>query len=540
MDTICIRKLVRQYCLDFSFEEALPMEFFDRIEVRRFPGNTKPLVNLTRHLFLPAIILLLVNANATAQNTDTLGKKPYLTLEQCVDYALSHQPRLQSTLINQSITRETNAINLAAWKPQVNVTGNAIHYIQQSGNSVVTGTTGTTGTTVNTGNTGNTNGSGNTTGTGNTGSTGNTGTTGTTGTGSSSSVSTGVSSRTGASYTNTFVPQLTASQAVYSPTLAYIAKSAPLYVKQSKQVTDSSRINVVTSVTKTFYNLLLTLEQINVLKEDTARLGKNVRDTYHQYKGGIVDETDWDQAVISLNNSTAQLKQADENVNPQYAALKQVMGYPTDHDFNVSFDTLQMIKHIGIDTTEQLNFEKRIEYQMLQTDKSLQHQLIHYYQSAWLPTVSAFFSYNYQFENSNLSSLLSKGNPNSLVGLSFSIPIFTGFARVHGVQRAKLQDQLIDRNFDDLRLQIYTEYKSALANYKGNLFNLGQLQKNVNLAKRVYFVVSLQYRQGIVPYLNVITAESNLITSEINYLNALFQVLSNKVDLQKAMGDITY
>jgi len=38
----------------------------------------------------------------------------------------------------------------------------------------------------------------------------------------------------------------------------------------------------------------------------------------------------------------------------------------------------------------------------------------------------------------------------------------------------------------------------------------------------------------------VITAETNLINSEINYLNALFQVLSNKIDLQKAMGNITY
>jgi outer membrane protein TolC len=60
------------------------------------------------------------------------------------------------------------------------------------------------------------------------------------------------------------------------------------------------------------------------------------------------------------------------------------------------------------------------------------------------------------------------------------------------------------------------------------------------MAKRVYFVVDLQYKQGVVAYLNVITAESNLITAEINYTNSLFQLLSSKIDLQKAMGDITY
>jgi outer membrane protein TolC len=58
------------------------------------------------------------------------------------------------------------------------------------------------------------------------------------------------------------------------------------------------------------------------------------------------------------------------------------------------------------------------------------------------------------------------------------------------------------------------------------------------MAKDVYGVVSLQYKQGFVAYLNVITAESNLISSEISYLNALFQVLSSKIDLEKAMGKI--
>lgn len=412
------------------------------------------------------------------------GKDSTLTLAQCIDYALIHQPALNRSLINVNIARETNAVNLSSWLPQVNASGDLIHYIQSPKNGTVT--------------------------------------------------------TTGSNTANSFVPGISVSQSLFSPSLLYAAKSAPLYVKQAQQITDSTKIFLVSAVTKSFYNVLLTLEQINVLKEDTARLGKSLRDAYHQYKGGIVDETDYEEASITLNNSMAQLKQANENVVPQYAALKQLMGYPPQQEFNVSFDTLEMARNIHIDTMQQLQYEKRIEYQQLATDRNLQNEAIHYYKYSFLPTVSAFYNYNLAYQNDRFSDLLNTSYPNSLIGLSFSIPIFTGLSRVHNLRKAQLQQQLITWDEADLKSQIYKEYTTALANYKGNYYNLQLLQKNVNMARRVYFVVTLQYKQGIVPYLNVITAESNLISSEISYFNALFQVLSNKVDLQKAMGTITY
>jgi outer membrane protein TolC len=435
-----------------------------------------------------------------AKDTNINHTNQFLTLKQCIDYALIHQPGLNRSLINVDITKETNAVNLAAWLPQANVTGSLIHYIQLPNNGAAVVSPG---------------GSSSTTG----------GTGGTSLRGTSS---------------NTFVPELDVSQAIFSPTLLYNHRTAPLLVTASQQVTDSTKIYLVTSITKSFYNVLLTLEQINVLKEDTTRLGKNVRDTYHQYIGGIVDETDYEEATITLNNSKAQLKQANENVTPQFATLKQLMGYPPEQQFNVSFDTAQMIQGIHVDTAQQLRYEARIEYKQLNTEKLLQNELIHYYNFQWVPTVSAFFDYDLSYANNNLGKLYSTSYPTSLVGVSFSIPIFTGFARTHNVRKAKLQAKILDVNEIDLKSQIYTQYTTALANYKSNFYNLQLLQKNVSLAQRTYFVVDLQYKQGIVAYLNVITAESNLITSEINYINALFQVLSSKIDLEKAMGSITY
>ncbi len=87
------------------------------------------------------------------------------------------------------------------------------------------------------------------------------------------------------------------------------ARSAPLYVQEARQITDSAKINLVSSVSKAFYNLLLTLEQIDVLKADTVELRRSVVDAYHQYVGGIVDETDYEEATITLNNTLVQLKQ---------------------------------------------------------------------------------------------------------------------------------------------------------------------------------------------------------------------------------------
>jgi outer membrane protein TolC len=400
---------------------------------------------------------------------------------------MRHQPSVQQSLINQSITKATNAIDLSGWYPQVGITANLTNNIQLP-------------TSFNPAN--------------------------------------GVPQKTG--IYNTAIPGIGVTQAIYNPSLIYASKSAPLYLKQAQHATDSAKIDLVSAVSKSFYSLLLTLEQIDVLKEDTVRLGQNVRDAYHQYIGGTVDETDYEEATITLNNSMAQLKQANENVVPQYATLKQLMGYAPEKQFNIQFDTAQMTKETVVDTTEQLQYEKRIEFQQLATAQDLQHQLTGYYQHAYLPTLSAFYNYNYELENDRISKLYNNAYPNSQIGLTLSLPVFTGFWRVQNVHRAQLQEKLLDWSALALKSQIYSEYTSALANYKSNLYNLNIQEQNTTMAKRVYFVVTLQYKQGLVAYLNVITAESNLITSEIGYLNALFQLLSSKIDLEKALGDIPY
>jgi outer membrane protein TolC len=442
---------------------------------------------LSKCLFTLAFSVYLTSyANAQAGIAgDTVNA---FNLDQCIDYALKHQPRLNQAQLGEDIARATNAINLPGWLPQAGVSGNLQHYL----------TLPTTFVKNN-----------------------------------------GVVIQQKAGVVNTFTPVLAVTQTIFNPALIYAGKSAPLYVEQAEQITDSTKIFVVATVSKTFYNLLLTLEQINVLKEDTTRLSKNVHDTYHQFVAGTIDQTDYNEALIALNNSKAQLKQAQLNVNPQYTILKQQMGMPAEQSFNVLYDTTQMQRDIDFDTTQSLDYTKRIEFGQLQTAKKLQAQTERYYHLAWLPTVGAFFDYALAFQNNNFGQLWSNNYPYSFIGLSLNWQLFTGLSRTNNLRRAKLQTRVLDWSEVSLKSQIATEYQLALADYKSNRYNLDVMRDNVDLARRTYDIVSLQYQQGVVAYLNVITAESNLISSEIGYQNALFQLLSSRVDLQKAMGVIT-
>ena len=424
-----------------------------------------------------------------AQKAPANDPVQYLTLDQCQAYALQNQPSLKQSVIDIAIAHKTNAVNLSAWLPQVNLVGNLTHYFTLP-TSFGINSLNPNGPTIE---------------------------------GHSGII-------------NTATPTISATQTIFSPDVLYAMRSAHLYVQQAEQAHDSTKINIISNVSKAFYNLISNLEQIKTLQEDTARLAKNLSDTYHQYVGGTVDKTDYKEATITLNNSKALLKQAVENVRPQYAILKQAIGYPPEKEFNVVFDTIQMKHDITFDTTEQLQFEKRIEFHLLETEKALQHENINYYRYGFLPTLSAFYNYNYEFESNSFSNLFNQAYPFSFIGLSIDLPLFTGFRRLNSLQKAKLQEDRLDLSMDNLKSEIYSEYTSALADYKSNLYNLQEQKENVAMAKDVYNVVSLQYKQGVVAYLNLITAESNLISAEINYTNALFQVLNSKVDLEKAMG----
>jgi outer membrane protein TolC len=111
-------------------------------------------------------------------------------------------------------------------------------------------------------------------------------------------------------------------------------------------------------------------------------------------------------------------------------------------------------------------------------------------------------------------------------------------SRQDNLSKAKLQYQRSRLGMDYLKSKINSEYTLALSGYISNLNELRIAKNNIIIAKDIFNTVKLQYDKGIKAYLEVIVSETDLRTAELNYLNILFRVLSSKMDLEKASGDI--
>ncbi len=437
-----------------------------------------------RRFFVSCLLLVsLYSLEVNAQTGDSLLRDA--TLPGIIQYALKNQPAVQQSLIDEKITDLQIKSKLADWYPQVD-----FNYLYQHNFQVQTSIIG--GNTVKLG------------------------------------------------VDNTSALQFTASQAIFNRDVLLASKTKGAVRLRAKQQTEGTKIDIAVSVSKAFYDVLATQQQIKVVNENIVRLEKSLKDARAQYEAGVVDKTDYKRATIALNNSKASRKINEETIQAKVEYLKALINYPETGSFNIVFDSTQLENEIVLDTLQVLNYSNRIEYQALQTQLKLQEANVKYNKWSYLPSLSANAAYNSNFLNNEFSKLYNQAYPNSYAGLTLSFPIFQGGKRKFNIKEAQWQLKRTDLELVSVKNSINAEYYAALANYKASLANYFALKENVLLAQEVYDVIQLQYRAGVKTYLEVITSETDLRTAKINYFNSLYQVLSNKIDVQKSLGDIRF
>lgn len=442
-------------------------------------------------ILIVLITFLCICSPLKAQNPQSIISDS-ATIDDCIKYAMHNQPLVKQLKIDEGITNQTIRIALSDWLPQINSTAGLSHYLKQPV-FLFPDISNPTGPKIIIPN--------------------------------------------GVLYNSSI--QFSATQNIFNSDVYIAGRTARNYRLQSSQTTRGAMIDLVVALNKAFYDVLLSIEQLNIIREEIDRLSKSVKDAYALYQNGTNDMIDYKRATISLNNALSQRKSAEESINTKISYLKQLMGYPGEKPLTLKSNILAMEKDVILDTLQNMNVYNRIEYQLLQTNLKLQKSKIDYYRLSFLPSLSAFANYNIVYQNDVYSELYKRPFPNSTIGLSLSFPIFQGTKRIQNIRKSNMQFERLALDTLNTRNEMNSQFVSAIASYKSDLTAYGITRRNIEIAQDVYNTVKLQYNQGIKTYLEVIVSETDLMSARINNLNALFMLMFSKLDVQRALGKIS-
>lgn len=318
------------------------------------------------------------------------------------------------------------------------------------------------------------------------------------------------------------------------------ARGAALrYAKENIAVAEDK---VKENVQNSYYLILVSEVQLNLLNDGIKRLEKLFNDAAQIYKNGFTEKLDLDRTQVALNNLKATRLQLINTVELTKALLKFNIGVSQK-------DSLVLTEKLTNETVkknllEEMNFsyEDRNEIKLLNTVQQLQKLDLKRNQLAYIPTIAAFWNYNRNAQRREFDIFKSGGAypwfPSSIGGVSINVPIFSSGQRRYKVLQSKAKVEQIANTLDQTKMAVDLQVEQAKINYKNAILDLDAQKKNIELAESVYNTTKKKYEQGLASNSDVLIAESELQQSQSNYFRSLYNAAIAQVALKRATGKL--
>jgi len=440
----------------------------------------------------PVLIFCLFSViSAKAQLTDSLAN---FSLKEAIDYAQNHQSSILNASIDEEIAKNTVKRTIGIGLPQLNGNVNFQDFLKIPTNLLPGEIFGKPGTQI--------------------------------------------PAQFGVQYQSSFGLEL--NQLLFDGSYLVGLQASKTYKELSNKNLKRSRIETAVGVTKAYYSVLVSNEQLSLLDANIERLKKSLNDTKALFANGFVEKIDVDRLTVLNNNLETERGNVIRLLELNLNLLKFQMGMNIQFKLVLkdSIGSLQVAEFLALKDTSA--YQERIEYSLLETQKKLNELDLKRYKSLFLPSLSAFGTTSRSLQSNDFLKLTNRSFPATIIGFRLSVPLLSGGVKTYQVRNAKLEVLKTENNLINLRNGINLEVEQAQTVYRNGLKSLENQKRNMELAKEVLRVTKIKYEQGVGSSIEVTIAETSLKESQNNYINALYDLLINKVNVDRALGKISY
>ncbi len=323
---------------------------------------------------------------------------------------------------------------------------------------------------------------------------------------------------------------LQVSQLIFSGEYLVGLQASKVYKTISEQALTKNTLEIGASVESTYYMALTLAGNLNIVKQNFGLMQQMLGQMEEMHKKGFLEDTEVDQLRVNqhmVNNLAISLEGQLKTVHNQ---LKYLMGMDMAQSLILTDKLEDVILSVNPFAANEFNPGQNIDYKMMENQVAAQKLMLKREQTTFLPTVAAFYQHQEKQKQPALDF-----QPKDVLGVSFSLPIFTSGSRLMKVKQAKMELQKANNNRDQLKDGLSLKFQSQKLNYETAYNTFLNQQKSKELSQKIYDKTTLKFKEGVSSSLDLTQVQSQYLSSVSNYYNAVLNLLNARVELQKLM-----
>jgi outer membrane protein TolC len=368
---------------------------------------------------------------------------------------------------------------------------------------------------------------------------------------------------------NEFRAGLQLTQTLYSKQAFASVRGSQQFKDVSRYARDRQVQTTTNEVVTAFYQALLAQERAEVRRERVQRAQTTLQEVTQQVQRGVTPKAQRLGAEVELANARTQRIEARNAADLARDDLKRVIGLsptravtlkgdleerPDDGLQQISLETLSMSR--AVDRA----IENRPDLQRARLNVELRDIQKEASRAEFFPRVQAVANFNYTGRVPDDRSQVQTTNPQNptdpfffeqqqrgffnddfwnpalSVGLELSWNLFNGFQSSSRLQQAEIQRQRAKTQLQQLRQAVTVEVRRAVRDLETARERIAAQETTVRRAEQNYDHVASRVDEGVARPIELREASDQLDQSRLNYLQAVYDYLVARSDLETALG----
>lgn len=307
-------------------------------------------------------------------------------------------------------------------------------------------------------------------------------------------------------------------------------------IEKSQHDINAVKEGYLFNVASAYYEVLKARKALEIARTNFERLKSHKGAVETRLKVGEVTKTALLRAEAELSGAESLLISAENRISVSRADLSRLIGIT--HDFGLKEPLpgdSDWIFNTPLNSLKEIAFNERQELKALEKEKRNLEAQLRYVKDAYWPTLSLEGVYSNKDDSPSSSSAVKES---LYAGIKVVFSIFDGGLKAADMREAQARLRQAGLSLEDYKKSVAVEVENAYLRFLTDSSIIKSMEDRMSFAQDNYNAVSKQFEHGLSTSMDVMDANTLLITAEMELSEAVFNRKLSVIRLNRATGTL--